>query len=221
MKRFTHILMTSLAAMAVTASAVETENLTLMTEASSKIEVPSGVTDIYISNDNIIDAKPGPDGDSVIVTGLKQGKSELTISRIGGEEIVYKVVVEPELKELADSVRELVGEVEGLEVTIVGEQIVLKGELLTRTDMDRVKSAAAAFEGKVKNLTTLDITGHDAAVKKALEKEIRIKSVEVEVDGDRVMLTGTVPTRAELNRVKKLIRKKRLENVIILLQVRR
>ena len=61
MKRFTHILMTSLAAMAVTASAVETENLTLMTEASSKIEVPSGVTDIYISNDNIIDAKPGPD----------------------------------------------------------------------------------------------------------------------------------------------------------------
>jgi len=220
MKRCTQILMMVVMVTAMAAHA-ETEHLTLMPDASAKIEVPNGVTDIYISNDNIIDAKPGPDGDSVIVTGLKDGKSDLRISQIGREELVYKVVVEPELKDLAEQVSELVGDVEGLEVTIVGEQIVLKGELLTRSDMQRVKSAAAAFEGKVKNLSTLDTSGHDAAVKKALEKEIDRDSVEVEVDGDRVILTGTVPSRAELNRVKKLIRKKRLDNVTILLQVSR
>jgi Flp pilus assembly secretin CpaC len=214
---FVLILMPALLPMA--SQAELSEDLTLMPDASEKIEVPFGVREIYISNESIIDAKPGPDGDSVIVTGIKQGKSELRISRVGREDVVYKIEVEPALKDLANEVEELIGNIEGMEVTIVGEQIVLKGELLTRADMRRVTSVEKAFEGKVKNLTTLDTAGHDAAVKKALEKEIKLKSVEVEVDGDKVVLTGTVPTRADLARVKKLIKKKRLENVTMMLQV--
>lgn len=198
---------------------IDTDVLTISPESSTKIDVPNGVRKIYISNPNVIDASPDDDGYAVLVTGIKQGKAELRISRLNLNDLIYKVEVEPELKELALEVAKMLEDVEGLNVKIVGDRIVLDGDLITKSSVERAKEVAVAFEGRVTNLTKLDPI-YTRNVKRALEKEIGIDTVEIKVDGDRLVLMGTVPSIEELKRVKE-IAEKRADNTVILLQVRR
>ena len=196
------------------------ETIRLSPGSSTKVDVPAGVRKIFISNPSIIDARPDEDGYAVLITGVKQGKGEVRVSRISREDIVFPVEVEPELQDLADEVGRMLDDVEGLVVKIVGDQIVLDGELLTRGSMVRAQEVAEAFEGRVLNLTSLDEATYGRSVKKALEREIALDSVEIKVDGDRILLMGTVASQAEMERVKE-IAKKRADNVTIMLQVQR
>jgi len=197
---------------------INLDRMTLSPNTSRKIDVPDGVRKIYISSPTIIDAQPDDGGYSVLVTGLEQGKAELRISRLNLHDLVYQIEVEPELQDLADQVAKMLEDVEGLVVHVVGDEIVLDGELLTKSSAVRAQEVADAFQGRVKNLTKLNIVSYTRNVKRALEKEIAIDTVEVKVDGDRLLLMGTVPSRDELERVKE-IAKKRADNVTILLQV--
>ena len=197
---------------------INLDRMTLSPNTSRKIDVPDGVRKIYISSPTIIDAQPDDGGYSVLVTGLEQGKAELRISRLNLHDLVYQIEVEPELQDLADQVAKMLEDVEGLVVHVVGDEIVLDGELLTKSSAVRAQEVADAFQGRVKNLTKLNIVSYTRNVKRALEKEIAIDTVEVKVDGDRLLLMGTVPSRYELERVKE-IAKKRADNVTILLQV--
>ena len=194
------------------------EPISLAPGASTKIDVPAGVRKIFISNPSVVDARPEDDGYSVLITGIAQGKSEVRVSRVSREDVVYSVNVEPELQDLADEISRMLEDVEGITVKIVGEQIVLDGELLTKGSMRRAQEVADSFTGQVSNWTKLD-PAYGRSIKKALEREIALPSVEVSVDGDRVLLMGTVPSQAEMERVKE-IAKKRADNVTIMLQVR-
>ena len=196
----------------------ETESIKISPEASKKIEVPDGVKKIYISNPSIIDARPEDEGFAVLVTGIKPGKAELRISRLLKEDLVYKVEVEPALKELSDEVAMMVDDIEGINVKIVGDKIVLDGELLTKRAQKRAEEVAAAFQGRVINLTTIDLVGYNRVVKLALEKEIDRDTVEVKVDGDRLLITGYVRTMKDLDRVKE-IAKRHTDNATIMLMV--
>jgi pilus assembly protein CpaC len=186
--------------------------------ASTKVDVPAGVRKIFISNPSVVDARPDDDGYAVLITGIRQGESEVRVSRISREDIVYAVTVEPEIQDLADQVGRMLVDVEGISVKIVGDQVVLDGELMTKGSMRRAQEVADAFQGQVLNLTKLDEATYGRSIKKALEREIGLDTVEISVDGDRFMLMGTVPSQAEMERVKE-IAKKRADNVTIMLQV--
>jgi Flp pilus assembly secretin CpaC len=203
----------------LTAVGAEVLDLRLSPEASARLDVPAGIRKVFISNPSIVDAQPDGEGTALLVTGLKTGKAEVRISRLTGDDLVYRVEVEPELQDLANQVRDMLADVEGLEVKVLGDRIVLEGELLTRASAEQAEAVADAFGNQVVNLTKLDEAGYTRNVKKALEREIKIKTVVVKVDGERLILTGSVPSQRELERVKE-IAKKRAEKVTILLQVR-
>lgn len=203
------------------AAVAETVEIKVSPQTSRKIRIPAGVEEIFINNPGVIDAKPSSDGYSVLVTGIKQGSAELTISRLRQSDIVYRVEVEPELKDLAGEVKKMLREVEGVIVQVMKDKIILDGELLTKSGADRVKEVTDAFQGTVINLTKVDLDLWRRNVKRALEKEIGVASVEVEMIGDRIMIMGSVPSVAELERVKDIIATKRLDNVTIMLQIRR
>lgn len=197
----------------------ETKEASMSTSSSIKVEVPDGVKRIYISNPNILDARPEEDGKAVLISALTPGRAEVRIARLSLEDLVYKITVEPELQELADEVRRMLVDVEGLDVKILGEKIVLTGELLTHGDVQTAERVASEFAGQVVNLTTVD-SNIGEFIKRALEKEINVKTVQVEIQGERVYLLGSVPSRAELERVSK-IAKLRTKSPVILLQVKR
>mgnify|MGYP003572628665 CR=1 FL=1 len=207
-----------LVALAAFTAGAEVMELRLSPDASARVDVPAGIRKIFISNPSIVDAQPDADGSAVLVTGLKTGKAEVRIGRLTGEDLVYRIEVEPELQDLANQVRDMLSDVEGLNVKVLGDRIVLEGELLTRASSQQAQAVADAFGDQVVNLTKLDEAGYTRNVKKALEKEINLKTVAVKVDGERLTLTGTVPSQEDLERVKE-IAKKRAAKVTILLQV--
>lgn len=198
----------------------ETLDLRLSPESSAQLDVPAGIRRVFISNPSIVDAQPDEEGTSLLVTGMRTGRAEVRISRLVGDDLIYRVEVEPELQDLANQIRDMLSDVEGLDVNVVGDRVMLEGELLTRASAKQVQTVADAFGDQVQNVTDLDDEGYDNNVKKALEKEIKIKTVVVKVDGGRVILSGYVPSQKELERVKE-IAKKRAEKAVILLQVRR
>lgn len=200
-------------------SAVQAESLDLILSpnTTTKVDVPNGVRKLYISNPTILDAEPEEDGLSIVVTGLSSGDAELRISQMSGVDLVYKVQVQPELQDLAEEVRDLLSEVEGLEIRILGESIILAGELFTRTDSKRVKDITQNFNGTVVDMTELDLTGYNRNVEKAIAKQIGHDTVEVEIKNERIIISGTVPSEDELERVKDICENFDLKSTLMLM----
>ena len=195
----------------------ETLDLILSPNTTTKVDVPKGVRKVYISNPTIIDAEPEEDGFSIVVTGLTSGDAELRISQVSGVDIVYKVQVQPELQDLAEEVRELLEDVEGVDVRILGENIILAGELFTRGGAKRVAEITKNFDGVVVNMTELDLSSYNRNVEKAIAKQIGHDTVDVEVKGERIVITGSVPSQGELERVKDIAEKFDLKSTIMLM----
>lgn len=200
-------------------AAVQAESLDLILSpnTTTKVDVPNGVRKLYISNPTILDAEPEEDGLSIVVTGLASGDAELRISQMSGVDLVYKVQVQPELQDLAEEVSDLLSEVEGLEVRILGESIILAGELFTRTDAKRVEEITRNFNGTVVNMTELDLTGYNRNVEKAIAKQIGYDSVDVEIKNERITISGTVPSQEDLERVKEICENFDLQSTIMLM----
>jgi Flp pilus assembly secretin CpaC len=127
------------------------------------------------------------------------------------------IEVEPELQELADELREILADVEGLDVNVIGDKVILSGKLLSNTDLETVKETASAFKARVVAMVELDMNVNEL-IKKALEKEIGIDTVELILEGDKLTAMGSVPNQAELERVKAIL-KRRHDNVVLLLMV--
>ena len=200
-----------------TAAAQADLDLILSPNTTTKVDVPSGVRKIYISNPTILDAEPEEDGLAIVVTGLASGNAELRISQVSGIDMVYKVLVQPELQDLAEEVRNLLEDVDGVDVRVLNDNIILTGEMFTRGGSKRVEEITANFDGVVVNMTELDLSGYNRNVEKAIGKEIGFDTVDVEIDDDRVILTGTVPSQEELERVKDVIEKFDLKSTIMLM----
>lgn len=195
----------------------QTMQMQLAPSSSTKINVPDGVKKIFISNPSIIDAQPADDGYAVLVTGQRHGRAELRITRLTQGEMVYSIEVQPELQDLANEVREVLSDVEGLEINVVGEKVVLTGKLLSKTDLETVEQTANAFAGRVVAMVELDKNVNEL-IKRALEKEINLDTVELILEGDTLTAMGSVPSEKELERVKSIL-KRRHDNVVLMLMV--
>ncbi len=191
--------------------------LILAPNATTKVEVPGGVRRVYISNPSILDAEPDPDGLGVLVAGLGAGNAELRIAQVTGMDLVYRVTVQPELQDMAEEVRRLLRDVDGIDVKVLGENIIVDGELYTRGSARRVKEVTAAFDGVVMNMTELDLTAYNRSVARAIHTEIGFDTVEVKVEGDTIVITGTVPTQADIERVTEIARKRGEKTSIMLM----
>jgi pilus assembly protein CpaC len=182
------------------------------------VDVPGGVKKIVLSNPTVADARPSDDGASVLVTGLSVGSGEVRIMRVTGEDLVYKVAVVADLEGMAKQVRELLSNVEGIKITVVGGRVVLDGNLLTKSDYDRVKGVEAAYAGTILNLATLDRKDMNNLVAGAIKRDIGIDSVEVRVIGETATLEGVVYDEADAKRAVELA-KLRVPTVVNLLRL--
>jgi pilus assembly protein CpaC len=197
------------------------EELTVFKGSSTKIAVPEGIRKIVIGSESIIDAKPQEDGRAALVVGLNEGSSELRIERLQGADLVYKVTVRPDLQGTMDQIKELLSDVVGLEIKIVGNKIVFEGKIKTQADWERIKKVESAYGGAIIDLATFDQPEMAAAVQTVILKDLHdagLNTVTVQVTGDTVVLDGTVYSDADLARAVEKA-KLRMPNVKSLLRV--
>lgn len=174
------------------ASIAAAQAVKLVPGSTHKIPVPAGVAKIMIANPNVIDAQPTGDGNGVLVTGKEPGTSELRVERLKGADAVYNVSVVEDLSSMAAQIKALLGNVEGLKVSQVGGRVVLDGNLLTKSDYDRVNKVATAYAGLILPLYKLDRSDLNKFVADAIKRDIGIDTVKVRVAGETATLEGVV-----------------------------
>lgn len=195
--------------------------VSLVRGGSTRLPIEQGIKRVVIGNDKVIDARPDKEAHNVLVTGLTEGSSELRVERLAGSEWVFRVTVRADLQGVLDEVKQLLADVEGLEVKVLGDKILIKGVVLTLTDDEKVRRITDAYAGTVLNFAKFDLR----RVYKFLEDEIlkdlkaaSIDTVSAKIANDRVILEGTVISQEEMDRVVKLAQM-RLPNVLNLLRI--
>jgi Flp pilus assembly secretin CpaC len=166
----------------------------------------------------VIDARPSDDGLSVVVNGVATGTSELRIERLQGSDLITNVVVQVDLNQTMTQVQSLLSDVEGLNISILGNKIVLQGSILTGSDYEKINKVASIYGGSVVNLTTFDKTQMNKYVEQAIIKDIGIDTVTARVMGDTVVLDGYVYNQDDLKRAVELA-KLRIPTVVNLIRV--
>lgn len=195
----------------------QADDLIILKGSSARVAV-DGIRKVTIADPAVIDAKPAQDGQSVLVSGLAEGNSELRIERLQGSELVTNVVVRSDLSQMADQIKELLSDVEGLEIKIMGNKIVLKGKILTKSDNEKVSKVIGAYPGIILNMSTFDTSGMSHAYEQAILQEIGLDTITARVMGDTVVLEGVVYSAADLKRAEEIARLK-MPNVRNLIQV--
>ena len=160
--------------------------------SSAQIPVPDGIKKITVANPSVIDARPSDDGLSVLVNGLALGTSELRIQKNQGADLVDNVVVQDNLNQTMAEIKDLLSDVEGLEVKTLGNKILLKGNVLTKSDFDKVNRVIAAYPSAILNMSKFDRSAMNKYVEEAILKDIGIDTVTCRVVEDTVILEGVV-----------------------------
>lgn len=199
-------------------SMVAAQAVKLVPGSTHKIDVPAGVAKIMVANPNVIDAQPTGDGNGVLVTGKQPGTSELRVERLRGGDAVYNVSVVEDLSSMAAQIKALLGNVEGLKVSQVGDKVVLDGDLLTKSDYDRVSRVAEAYRGLILPLYRLDRSDMNKFVAQAIQKDIGIDTVKVRVSGETATLEGVVYDEDDAKRATE-VAKLRVPTVVNLMKV--
>jgi pilus assembly protein CpaC len=195
----------------------QADDLIVFKGSSVRVAV-GGIQKITIANPAIIDAKPATDGQSVLVSGLAEGNSELRIATLQGSELVTNVVVRSDVAQMLDEIKQLLSDVEGLNITVVGNKIVLQGNIITKSDYDKVTKVVGAYSSIILNMSTFDVSGMNKYVEQAILQDIGISTVTAHVVGDTVVLEGTVYSQTDLKRAEEVARL-RMPNVKNLITV--
>jgi pilus assembly protein CpaC len=191
---------------AVLACSVRAEEVTVVKGATSRIPVAEGIRRISVSNPSVADARPDGDGRTVLVQGLTEGSTDLRVERLQGTDLSYKVHVSSDLQDMLGQIKELLSDVDGLDVKVVGSKIVLKGNVLTKSDYDRVMKIAEAYAGVILNMARLDRTEMSKYVEEAIIRDIACDTVKVRVSEDTAILEGVVYSEADLARAGEMAR---------------
>src|SRR5262249_22106309 len=153
-----------------------------------------------------------------LVSGLSEGATDIRIERLQGGELVQRISVRADLQRVAEEIKELLSDVEGLEVKVLANKVVLKGDIVTKKGYDRVRQVASAYSGAVMNMTEFDQTAIESLVEKAIVNDIGADTVHARVMKDTVILEGVLYSEADVLRAVQLA-KLRMPNVVNLLQV--
>lgn len=177
------------------------------------------VNRVSVGDREIVDLR-AMGGTEILVTGRKRGFTDLIFWDVTGKQRTIQIQVYLPVESLSRQLRDLLADVENLEVTAVGDQIVLDGRLLTKDDADRVKLISETFgQGQVVNLTVLDRGRQNELVENILAKEGGLGTVKIRIIGDTAFLTGHAYSKAQRDKIIALAQTQ-LPKVVDLIEVK-
>lgn len=102
---------------------------------------------ISIGNTQLLNLSVVPQKREIVFKGLKPGKTTVTIrDTVGDIRIQYVVVITATGKsQTVSELRELIGDVEGLEIGIKGGKVFVGGEIVVPDDIGRVSQVLASY----------------------------------------------------------------------------
>ena len=141
-----------------------------------------------------------------LINGKKPGQSNIFIWGPAGQQAEIQVIVKSREASLsADELREIIRDIEGVSVRVVGNRIFVEGEVFTNNDMRRIEKVIEGMPNVV-NLVEFSPVMKDI-VKSEIEKALAaqgMKNVNVTVTKNNFMLTGKVGSESESERAQRI-----------------
>lgn len=138
----------------------------------------------------------------VLINAKKPGQSNIFIWGPNDEKAEIQVIVRSsEINSMADELREVIKDIEGVSLRVVGSRIFIEGEVFTQNSMQRIEKIIDGMPNVV-NLVEFSPVMKDI-VKSEIEKALaaqNMKNVKVSVTKNNFMLTGTVGSETESQR---------------------
>lgn len=217
MRAVTVVCATLAVAMSVPAYADEVINLAVGQQRTLAVQ---NMTKLAIGRDSVIEAKPLSTS-QVLVTALSPGQSELTIIKSNGQQQKFTVTVTAvDAKQVAKDVKRLIGDREGITVSVQNDRIYLEGFALTLDDMQRVDQVAQMYPQIVKNQVKLDPSAKNIVAQQLNSSLQRagLRGAVATVVNSTVFLEGKVDNDGDMKKAE-LVMKSMGENIQNLLSI--
>ncbi|MFT5126316.1 MAG: Flp pilus assembly secretin CpaC, partial [Verrucomicrobiales bacterium] len=179
------------------------ESLSLAPNTSHTVSIPEGVKKIIISNTGVLNASVDSTGRQVVVIATSAGNTELRIQRLEGADYVAQVAVVLDIKPIAAQIQTLLSDVEGLEVQVVGNKIIFKGDIILKRHWDLKEQVKSAYAGMILDLTRISDSVNKILAEK-ITSEIGLDTIKVKVSEGKTFLEGYVYDEADVERATRI-----------------
>ena len=152
------------------------------------------VRPIFILEKNQLILKPG-----------EAGEASVTVRDTSGNiRVVYHVTVTAvNLSKMTEEVKNILRDVEGVSVRQVGEKIVLDGELVVPSDMNRIVAVKEIYGNNVVNLTTFSPLAQKIIAEKMqkdIKEQLGLDEIRVRAVNCRFFMEGVTDSAVEEKR---------------------
>ncbi len=166
---------------------------------------------VYIGNPQLLvfDLVKVGDKQQMIFRPTKAGDTTVLVRDMDGElRLIFKAkVTGSNLSRLAGEIRQLLADIEGVDVKIVGQKIVIDGEVLTPSDYARVLAVTRddSYRGAVLPLITLSAIAMQV-LSKRIQEDLRTFAPDVttRVVNNTIWLEGEVGSPEDVARAEKI-----------------
>ncbi len=182
------------------ASAEETAVINLGVGTQKVLTVP-GISRIAVGDPSVADVKT-IGKNQVLVVGAGEGKTTLLIWQGTGHRTSYAVSVKKQdPNETLAEIRNLLGNVEGITVRLLGDRIYLDGRAYSAQDADRIQKVLSLYPG-IQNLVKVTPNAKELIAQNLNEAFQRsgLRNVQANVVGSTVFLEGTVESPQDLQK---------------------
>lgn len=149
------------------------ENIISLVQGQSKVIEQANISKVAIGDATIASVKV-INSSQIMVTGISRGVTNLSVWPVAGRKRDYTIRVTVEdIKLIAYDVRELLHSVEGIKVNIVGNRVVLEGQVIRADDYGRIEKVISLYPQVINFAKKNDVR---------LDKMVQIDVKMMEVD---------------------------------------
>jgi len=144
----------------------------------------------------------------LIFTPIKKGETTISVRDENGDlRLILKVIVsDNNLARAAREIKDLLKDIEGIEIRILGNKIVVDGEIIVPSDLNRVYAVLGdgAYKDLVLNLVTISPIGQKILAKR-IQDEINNPKITVRVLNGTFILEGSVESANDAKRAEQIL----------------
>lgn len=142
------------------------------------------------------------EANSLRFTPKREGLCTFTLKEMKTEKIVAEYRVEVRKSKLDAVVREmnsLLSDIEGINIKIINNKVVVDGQILLPRDMNRIYNVVSQFADQASSLVTLSPLAQKK-IAEFISRDINNPEIEVRAVNDKFILQGVAPSREDADR---------------------
>ena len=185
---------------------------------TQKVQLVPGLQKAAVGDTSVADVRP-VGGNQLLISGNGEGKTTLLVWKSSGQRISYVISVrKQDPNEIISEMKKLLGEMEGVNLRMVGDRVYLDGQAYTQADADRIEQVVGlyptvkSFVKIAPNAKKLVAQSLNAAFQKA-----GLKNIQANVVGSTIFLEGSVESQQDLQKAELITKAigEKVENLLV------